>query len=73
MKSLGAQLAARRPSEESPHPDYRAERRPPAATRQRILRAVPQRVLWCAAILLRNLFFVTVVLYHGFRRLLPPW
>lgn len=81
MKSLGAQLAARRPSEESPSTEHRPQSRPqsrpqncpPTATRQRILRAVPRRVLWCAAILLRNVFFMCIVLYHGFRRLLPPW
>jgi len=26
-----------------------------------------------AAILLRNIFFLLVVLFHGFRRMLPPY
>jgi ADP-ribosylglycohydrolase len=32
----------------------------------------PPRVFW-PAVLLRNLFFLVIVLLHGFRRLLPPY
>ena len=73
MESLGAQLAAHSQPEASASPEHRSAHGPPTATRQRILRELPRRVMWCAAVLLRNLFFVTVVLHHGFRRLLPPW
>jgi len=42
-----------------------------AAVHSEVQTAPPRLPAWC--LILRNLFFLLIVLFHGFRRLLPPY
>lgn len=43
------------------------------ARRERVKRTVRSHLFLLPVLLIRNLFFLTVILLHGFRRLLPPY